>query len=260
MLRSTRYPMIRTPKDPAPQPGGGKGDRLWISHEKGWVAEAPDPSDRRPACGSYETCPSTRRCKEFRLSPDSDGARNGGNLVLDKGGREEDFLLWGLTAEENMVSCRIFSTAGSAWEWVAVSNRIRGSRGVDGRGGGHRPHIEGRRGQGVGASPGQNLPERQSFDSLAGNAATLMDANFPAWSRAGEGGSLAPVLFLFLPSQTIADARLVEEVGGGLGVVAQLAADALHRRAQRPQVSRLLPSPNPLQQLLVGHYPARMVR
>ena len=49
-------------------------------------------------------------------------------------------------------------------------------------------------------------------------------SNLPAGRRAGDDRSPGQGPFLFILSHTIADPDLIEEVGGFLGVVAQLSA------------------------------------
>ena len=60
---------------------------------------------------------------------------------------------------------------------------------------------------------------------------------------------------LFLPlGHPVADAGLVEDVGGAVGVVAQLAAELLGGGAHPPLVGRPPQAPYPSQQPVVGHH------
>ena len=58
----------------------------------------------------------------------------------------------------------------------------------------------------------------------------------------------------------VADAPLVEDVGGVGRVVTQFAAQPLHDGAHRPRASCRVPAPDPSKQLLMGHDPSGVGR
>ena len=58
----------------------------------------------------------------------------------------------------------------------------------------------------------------------------------------------------------VADAALVEDEGGARRVVAELAAETSHERANRVGGGVLAPVPHPAEQRVVGHDPTRVER